>query len=204
MEQAVIGFIGVIVGVIVTYILNHKNNRKNIVYEVLLEQYHTFIKLKEQFDYDMIDLEIYKIKDMTCLDFMNEENRDFLSKEINKTFESFQKTYADIGAIKKHLLNNQYILEHNAIEIENIIKLTDYQCKQILVNEIMNYKYKINQFNLDLLLRNEQEYFNFISNFSKLFIELKVKMEQLLFKEKICYSFANLIRKYFTKLKSTK
>lgn len=171
------------------------------MYNVFLEQYKVFVKLKEKFDYNTIDLEIYQIKDVIV---DNTLNKNAIIEEMAKTLNIMQKLEKTIGRIKKHMLNNQYVLQNNDIDIEYIIKSNGSDYKNIVYKQIINYKYNSKEFDINKLMVNEDYYINFINNFSKLLIELKVEMEQLLFKEKICYSFANPIKKCSMKSKDIK
>lgn len=200
-----IGIVGTIVGAIITYYLSYKNSKKNIVYNVILEQYKEFIRLKEKYDYDTIDMEVYQVKDLMNFAILDQDilKKKYIAEEMKKTLNTMQNIEKSISKIKKHVLNNQYILENNNIQIESIIKLTGLKYKNIMYQEIINYEYNTEAFNIDLLVESENKYINFINKFSENLINVKIQMEKVLFREKICYSFANRIKRYYMKSKNT-
>lgn len=183
-----------IVGAVISYYLNYKINKKEIVYNVILEQYKEFIKLKEKFNHVAIDIEIYQLQDVFNL---NTQDRNIIIKEMDKTLDVILKSYKYVGNIKKHILNNQYILQNNDINIESIILLHGYEYKDAIYEEINNYKYMVSKFNKTRLIENQNKYATFINDFSELIINIKVDMEKILFKEKICDTSFNKIKRFF-------
>ena len=182
MFEGLIGLIGVGIGAIITYYFTNKNARKSMVYHIFFEQYKEFMQLKEKLDDNLVDIEIYQIRDV-----LNDKIKDkeFIIKQLDKTLDIMQMAYKNISRIKKHLLNNQYLLENNHIYIEEIIKLRGWQYKQIIFEEINKYVINIGKLNKTLLLENEEKYLNFLNEFSEKLIRLKKQMEQILLKERI-------------------
>ena len=110
MFEGLIGLIGVGIGAIITYYFTNKNARKSMVYHIFFEQYKEFMQLKEKLDDNLVDIEIYQIRDV-----LNDKIKDkeFIIKQLDKTLDIMQMAYKNISRIKKHLLNNQYLLEKN-------------------------------------------------------------------------------------------
>lgn len=184
--SGLIGIIGTTLGVLIQEYLSHTNNLRNAIYNSILEQYKEFVNLKQLFDSQTIDVEIYQTKD-----FLNTNalNKDIIMIQMEKMLHAMQLVDKSIGKIKKHMLNNQYLLENNKIYIENIIKLNGSNYKNAVYKEILNYKYYIDKFNINELLSNENEYIKFMHNYSEQLICIKVEMEKILFKKK----FANFL-----------
>ena len=55
----------------------------------------------------------------------------------------------------------------------------------------------VSKFNKTRLIENQNKYATFINDFSELIINIKVDMEKILFKEKICDTSFNKIKRFF-------
>ena len=171
---------GVVLGFIGLYISNHlnfRNLRKKAQYETTYQKYQELTQLYNNFRQNYITFQAtYRL---------------LLVEEIDKEkMEQFEQMFNQIHqvnyAIKDYIKDNQFLLEQNAMSMENILvnlKESDY-CLSFL-QQLEIYFCMPHIFQKEDFQKAIEEYSVFLCAFSKEVAVIKTKLEQKIYQEKI-------------------